>query len=127
MDYDKLIEGSGMVINVFIILTSLIIFYKFFKTREKTYGLYMLLILAISDFLFPITDILTIIPITDQQSATFLKPLASSLFEFSLCWSAAISLFTYKILNYRDPFDHKQYTIRAFFACVAYTILFIIL
>jgi len=109
--------------NILIIIFSAIVLLKFTKLREKTGGLYMILVLTIADLSFPVMNALTIEFVNSNDSALLFAAISSFQNRFSLYWSAAIAIYTYQILVSRD-FDEKVFIKKSFIITCAIVSIF---
>jgi len=111
----------GWAINVTVTVSSFIFLRSFSKLREKTNSLYMILILIVANLLFPLTTMI-IEPFTETDYKVFL-PLGVGFYRFSLCWSAALALFSYLILVKGKTLDIEYFMRRALITCLLFSLL----
>ena len=71
----------------------------FLRIKERSYDLFMMIILNISCLLWPILRRITPFFVHSQFSAQFMISLASATYTFSLFWAASFAMFTYSVLN----------------------------
>lgn len=92
-------------INLFSALTCSILFYCYFKIPQRGLGLKMIMSLAISDFIFHISQIILILWENNLVQIIFSVPIESA-FNFSLIWASNIAYFTFRFIhldNIDDP------------------------
>lgn len=113
-------ELSYYITDFFIAIASIVFIFSFSRIRQKNYGVYMILILAISDLLFPIMSAcLVILPNTQDQIVYALASLTAGVYEFGLLWSTNIAIFVYVIYLYKKPFNPRLFLIHSFLCCLA--------
>ena len=116
MGHETYFRIQAWATNLLIIFFASIVLLRFTKLRDKTAGLYMILILTISDLLFPLMNILTIQFVNSFQSAVIFGSISSFINRFSLYWSAAIAIYTYQILTSRN-FDENKFIKKSLIVC----------
>ena len=113
-------ELSYYITDFFIAIASLAFIYSFSRVRQKNYGVYMILILAISNLLFPLMSACLLILPTSQDKIVFaLAALSAGVFGFGLLWSTNIAIFVFWIFNYKKPFNPRLFLIHSFICCLA--------
>lgn len=119
----KLTAWTTDVITIIIVLLFL---YKFNKLPVKTYSTYMVLILNISDCIFPVVDIITQYLPQDDEVAMPLGALKTFCSHFSLAFSAAIAVYFYLVLHSNRILNPKRFTIYALVCCFLFSSFFAI-
>ena len=107
--------------NIFITIASFLFIRSFCQVREKSTGLYMILILTLSDFAFLVLNIVTILLEKNEQWDNILYYTTGIIFCFSLYWAAAIAVFSYKILTATRSFNSGGFLKKALLAVGALT------
>lgn len=114
MGFEQNFEILSCVLDVLIIIASGLFLYSFIKLSDKNYGLYMILILNISDLIYPVMNLLVTICVKSQFSANIFAAFSEFLFGFGLYWSTFIAILIYTVLNWRAIVNPKLYMITAF-------------
>jgi len=83
------------------------LFYQFFSLSRKTLAVKMIFILSVSDFLFHLTNILTMWTFSQEIQNIIIYLLNSSVI-FSVLWAASIAYMVYKMLSL-DPINPIRY------------------
>jgi len=120
----NLTEESGIgvyvlirwITSILILIGSSCFFIGFIKLQEKTLFSKMILILAISDFIFSLAHLWT--AIFGHEIPLFTVITASN--RFSLYWSASLAFLTYQILVTKKPI-YNSFLYKSFFICVFVT------
>jgi len=111
----------GWAINITVTISSFIFLGRFYRLREKTNTLLMIVVLVIANLLFPLTTMI-IEPFTKTDYNVFL-PFGVGFYRFSLCWSAALALFSYLILVKGRTLNVKYFMRRALITCLLFSLL----
>jgi len=112
-------ELAYYIIDFCIAVASLAFIYSFSRIRQKNYGVYMVLILAISDLLFPIMSaFLVLLPNDQDEVVSAFASLTTGVYMFGLLWSTNIAIFVYVIYNYKKPFNPRLFLIHSFLCCL---------
>ena len=89
-----------LTINFFTITIFLAFLLKFTRIKEKTYTHYFLLILSLSDLLYPIVNTITVYSVAYNDrilNARLFGPLVLAIYAFNMHWSAAFAIYTYQL------------------------------
>jgi len=99
----------GNTIDIIITIAFVCFIWSYFKVKEKTYGLYMILILNICDFIFPIINLLAVPIVRDEASACIFTGFSSGIYHFSLYWTTSIAVFLLLVVKYKRTFNPKKF------------------
>jgi len=128
MDHHDLVDSRiVLVIDIITIISLLSFLRSFLSTKEKNYGLYMILILNISDLAYPITNLLTIFLSKNPQNLKIIGPMVVSIYSFFVVWSAAFAIYTYMLLksiHQGSFFNYKCFMFLAITISLFFAILF---
>ena len=106
------------ITNCVAVITFIGLLFTFLRVKDKSYGLYIIIILNVSYMLYSLLDICRSL-LVDKVNEVHISDFVSRwIYDFGLFWSAAFSIFTYTLL--KDPmqfFDYKKFMIRALLCC----------
>ena len=114
---ETLFQITFWLINALITITSFLFVFSFCRLKEKSIGLYMILILTLSDFSFPLMNMITVMIEINKEWDHILYIVAVVLFCFSLYWSTVIAVFSYKILAVKKIFDSSGFLRKSLLYC----------
>lgn len=91
----------GEVTACLSILACLWLFYRYYRSQQKTYGVQLILVLGVSDFLYHISTVILQNIAFDSSSGWFLFLVYSMVFvqSFSIFWSTTISIILMKVFK----------------------------
>jgi len=98
MGIEVYFQTVGWITNIITTLAASKFTWDFLKLKEKTSSHYMILILTLSDFGYPLKTMLDYLLIKDLQSAYWMSYVGTFVFQWSLYWSTIIAIFTYTLL-----------------------------
>ena len=125
-DHELAFQLSYYIINALILIFSLFFIISFLKLRETNHGVYMILILSISDILFPLLNLY--LKLFDGKGAiNVVAPASAGIYQFGLLWSTSIAVFVFVIFKYKKPFNPKLFLVHSFLACAAVSSIVVIL
>lgn len=116
--FEQNFEILSCVLDVLIIIASGLFLYSYIRLPEKNYGLYMILVLNISDLIYPVMNLLVTICVKSQLSANLFAGFSQFLFGFGLYWSMFIAVLIYTVLNWRAIVNPKLFMVTAFLVSV---------
>jgi len=117
---------EAWISNIIIIAASFIFLSKFTALKQKNYGLYMILILAIADLTFPLTNIIQLF-VHNPTIENILNSLGLTIYQFSLYWSMVIAFFVYLVVKGESLFNPKIFISRALVLCTLFSLFFFLL
>jgi len=123
---EDIYEIEAWVSNIIIIIASFIFLSKFIALKGKNYGLYMILILNVSDLTFPLTNIIQLF-VDNPTVETILSSMGPAIYRFSLYWSTAIALFVYLVVQGERLFNPKIFVIWAMVVCTLFSLFYSLL
>ena len=111
-------KGTTWTINFLIIVSTAIFFVHFIRLRAKSIGMYMILVLTLSDLSFPLMNMITnFIVGTGEIYEKSLYITAVAMYRFSLYWSTALAIFSYLILGQMLTFNGKKFLLYSLLIC----------
>lgn len=122
MTQDDIVRYTGWVTDLITAVCALKFLYSFRNLKERTPGLYMVLILSISDLAYPITNMFRL-TFQNGLNGDFFYPLAVYIYRFSLYWSTIIAVFTYFVIAKKKTFDPDRFIIRGAILCLCASLL----
>ena len=106
------------IINTLIVGSTLIFLFHFIRLRTKSTGMYMILVLTLSDLSFPLMNMITNFVVgTGEINENALYITAVGMYRFSLYWSTAIAVFSYLILAENMIFTGKKFLLYSLLIC----------
>jgi len=117
-DHKEVLFIEALVFNILTFIASVVFLYRFFKIPTKNYGLYMILVLNITDLAFLFVNFLSQIFMAEQAVSNFFGALGPPIFRFSLYWSAWIAYFIYLVMNSEKLFSPKGFFFKALIWCL---------
>jgi len=104
--------------NFVILIASMLFLYRFWRIEQKNYGLYMILVLNITDLAFVAVNFLSQIFMDDAAVSNFFGALGPPIFRFSLYWSASMAYFIYLVIYDQKLFSPKAFFLKSLFWCI---------
>jgi len=104
--------------NFVILIASLMFLYRFGKIEQKNYGLYMILVLNITDLGFVAVNFLSQLFQNDPEVSSFFAALGPPMFRFSLYWSASMAYFIYLVIYDQKLFSPKTFFFKSLIWCL---------
>ena len=92
--------------------------FKFFRIKEKTPGLYMMLVLCILDLNYPIFNFFVTVIVSDKQQQPFYGYTRTGLNRLCLWWSAAMAVYCYMILTLKKSVNPKRFMVFGGLGCI---------
>ena len=117
MSFEAFFKVFSWISTIITILAVLFFLWSFFRLKEKSYSQYMILILTIADFGYPLKITLDYYFVRDLPSAYIMSYFGTYVYRWSLYWSATIGIFTYKLLTQDHIFNPKRFIIKAVIWC----------
>jgi len=117
MNFETYFISFGWFANIITGFTVLLFLISFFRLKEKSSSQYMILILTISDFGYPLKSMLDYYFVKDLPTSYLSSCFGSYIYRWSLYWSVAIGLFTYKLLTVSYAFNPKRFIIKSICWC----------
>ena len=108
-----------LVTNCIAIIAFIGFLITLFCVKDKSYGLYIIMILNVSYMLYSLLDIYRAILINSENEVHISDFISRWIYDFGLFWAASFSIFTYTLM--KDPmqfFDYKKFMIKAFLGCM---------
>jgi len=114
------------IIDFLILISSLVFIISFLKMRDTNHGVYMILILSISDILFPLLNLY--LKLFDAKGAiNIVAPASAGIYQFGLLWSTSIAIFVFVIFKYKNPFNPRLFFIHSFLSCIVVSMIVVIM
>jgi len=124
MSFEQFFRVEAWLNNIIITISSLIFLYSFCKLQTKTYAVYMVLILNITDLTFPFLNFLSASFPAESTISQFTGSLGPPLYRLSLYWSTAIAYFVYLVVKVQKVFNPRSFLIYSFFLSFTFAGLF---
>ncbi len=122
MTQDDIIRYAGWTTDLITATCAIKFLWSWRNLRERTPGLYMVLILSIFDLLYPITNMFRL-TFQSSNSGKIFYPIAVYIYRFSLYWSTVISIFTYYVIAKKKTFDPDNFIKRGVLICLGAALL----
>ena len=117
MSFEAFFKVFSWISTIITILAVLFFLWSFFRLKEKSYSQYMILILTIADFGYPLKITFDYYFVRDITSAYIMTYFGIYIYRWSLYWSAIIGIFTHKLLTQDFTFNPKRFMIKAIVWC----------
>ena len=97
------------VLDIFVTLTFFVFLIGFLRQRDKTYGLYIIIILNLAYLMSGIYETIRPFLKTQSQIIELVDLTFRGIYDFSMYWAAAFACFTHLVLNSRTHFYFKRF------------------
>ena len=124
MSADDILRIIAWTANILTIIVSFIFLICFYRIKGKTAGLYLVLVLSLSDLTYPLLNALTMFFVNGQTAAVVFSAVGVSIYHFSLFWSTVMAIFCYFVLDYRRSVNIKAFVTSSVLCCSAVAIMF---
>lgn len=118
MGFEVYFQTVGWATNFITTIAATKFIWGFLKLKDKTASHYMILILTLSDFGYPLKTMLDYLLIKDLDSAYMMSYVGTFVFQWKLYWSTVIAIFTYSLLTGRkSSFSPKSFIYKSLLIC----------
>src|SRR4051812_2069240 len=104
--------------NTLTVSAATVFFFSFARLPEKDPGLHMILILGISNFMYPFLDIVIMGFLEGQTAINIVGAIEVICFHFSLYWTVAIAIFVFLIFKNGKAPNPRSFNIYGLFICL---------
>lgn len=115
----EFLTAGSWTLDGFTIFASLAFLYIFLRTKEKTVGIYMVIVLSIANMLLHFETMFALIFLSDQSNPDAWVSVNCALYRFTLYWSTIIAIYIHRVVKQKSFIDPKKFFGFGFIGCIA--------